>query len=125
MALVQFVRPPTDMDIEGMIMLQDPIIGESGSPASSGSDRRRSQREPVITVGTLRTASDTQEGGRQVLVNDVSLHGVGMRTTFELVPDEYFTIEIGVGPLHLSSRMKVVRVRLLKDGTYDIGGEFC
>ena len=60
-----------------------------------------------------------------MLVNDVSLHGVGIRTTFALELDEVFTIEIGVGPLHLSSRMKIVRVRPLKDGTYDIGGEFC
>ena len=105
-------------------MLQEQTIGEE-QKVSSGADRRRSHREPVVTVGTLRMATDAREGGRQVLVHDVSLHGVGMRTTFELELGEFFMIEIGVGPLHLSSRLHVVRVRPLKDGTYDIGGEFC
>jgi len=76
-------------------------------------------------VGTIRTCNDSREAGRQILVSDVSLHGVGIRTTFSLELDEMFSIEIGVGPLHLASRMKVVRVRRLVDGTYDIGGEFC
>ena len=90
-----------------------------------GEDRRRSHREPVVTVGALRTADSPKEPSRQVLVSDVSLHGVGIRTTFSLELGELFSIEIGVGPLHLASRMRVVRVRPLKDGTYDIGGEFC
>ena len=90
-----------------------------------GRDRRRSHREPVVTVGTLRAVSSSRESGRQVLVSDVSLHGVGIRATFELEIGEFYTIEIGVGPLHLSSRLRVARVRALADGTYDIGGEFC
>jgi hypothetical protein len=77
-----------------------------------------------VTVGTLRSPQDPKGPGRQVLVNDVSLHGVGIRTTFPLELAEFFIIEIGVGPLQLSSRMRVARVRELKDGTYDIGGEF-
>ena len=105
-------------------MLQEPTTGEE-QIESDGGDRRRSHREPVVTVGTLRTTDNPREAGRQVLVNDVSLHGVGIRTTFALELDDSFTIEIGVGPLHLSSRMKIVRVRSLADGTYDIGAEFC
>jgi len=107
-----------------MPMLTPKTIGEAVI-APRGADRRRSHREPVATVGTLRAASDKREAGRQVLVTDVSLHGVGMRTTFELAMDETFGIEIGVGPLHLTSTLRVVRVRHLKDGTFDIGGEFC
>ena len=93
--------------------------------AQSGRDRRRSHREPVVTVGTLRDAANPREAGRQVLVSDVSLHGVGMRTTFELEIGDMYTIEIGVGPLHLASRLRVARTRALTDGTFDIGGEFC
>jgi hypothetical protein len=104
-------------------MLTEESIGEEST--KSGADRRRSHREPIVTVGTLRTTSDQREAGRQVLVNDVSLHGVGMRTTFSLTMEELFSIEIGVGPLHLASKLRVVRVRPLADGTYDIGGEFC
>jgi len=105
-------------------MLQERVVGE-GRFTAEAENRRRSHREPVVTVGQLRTTNDPKEPGRQVLVNDVSLHGVGLRTTFELKLEDQFTIEIGVGPLHLASRMRVVRVRPLKDGTYDIGGEFC
>lgn len=105
-------------------MLQEPTTGEEQF-VSDGGDRRRSRREPVVTVGTLRTTDNPRQAGRQVLVNDVSLHGVGIRTTFALELEEFFTIEIGVGPLHLTSRMKIVRVRPLADGTYDIGAEFC
>lgn len=104
-------------------MLTEKTVG--GVPAKTGADRRRSHREPIATVGNLRATSDHKEGGRQVLVSDVSLHGVGLRTTFSLLQDEMFSIDIGVGPLHLASRLRVVRVRELPDGTYDIGGEFC
>jgi PilZ domain-containing protein len=104
-------------------MVQD-RIGEAERETSFG-DRRRSHREPVVTVGTLRATDAPRSAGQQVLVNDVSLHGVGIRTTFSLDIGEFFLIEIGVGPLHLSSRLRVARVRELKDGTYDIGGEFC
>jgi hypothetical protein len=107
-----------------MTMLQDPTIGEDLF-VFDGSERRRSHREPVVTHGTVRELDRPREAGRQVLVNDVSLHGVGIRATFEFQLEEYFTIEIGVGPLHLTSRMKIVRVRALPDGTFDIGGEFC
>jgi hypothetical protein len=104
-------------------MLREPLVAEAPRQ-TNGRERRRSRREPVVTVGTLRSTDNPKAPGRQVLVNDVSLHGVGMRTTFALELGEFFIIEIGVGPLQLSSRMRVARVRELKDGTYDIGGEF-
>jgi PilZ domain len=105
-------------------MLQE-RIGDETRSQSFGRDRRRSHREPVVTVGTIRAFDAPKEPGRQVLVNDVSLHGVGIRTTFRLEIGEFFSIEIGVGPLHLSSHLRVARLRELPDGTYDIGGEFC
>ena len=104
-----------------MSILLEKRIGEG---RSLGGDRRRSTREPVATVGCLRLPTDVREAGRQVLVTDVSLHGVGMRTTFGLDEDQIFSIEIGVGPLRLASRLRVVRSRSLPDGTFDIGGEF-
>ena len=52
--------------------------------AGGDKDRRRSHREPVVTVGALRTTNDSKEPSRQVLVSDVSMHGVGIRT-FPLV----------------------------------------
>jgi hypothetical protein len=58
-------------------------------------------------------------------VTNVSLHGVGLRATRTLGVGARYHIEIGVGPLQLTSRLRVVRCRVRQDGTYDIGGEFC
>ena len=90
-----------------------------------GIERRRSTREPVITVGMIRPLSHDDAAPEQVLVTNVSLHGVGVRTTHQLPVGGRYQIEIGVGPLHLTSRLRVVRCRLRHDGTYDVGGEFC
>ena len=92
---------------------------------SRGGDRRRSHREPVVTTGTIKSAERTGNGEeQQVLVTDVSLHGVGLRSSTELTMGAMYFIEIGVGPLYLSSKMRVVRSVPRTDGTWDIGGEF-
>ena len=38
--------------------------------------------------------------------------------------DLIYVIEIGVGPLHLTSQLHIVRNRTRPDGTYEIGAEF-
>src|SRR4051812_44156579 len=92
---------------------------------SRGGDRRRSHREPVVTTGTIRSAERNGSAAeQQVLVTDVSLHGVGLRCSTELTMGAMYFIEIGVGPLYLSSKMRVVRSVQRSDGTWDIGGEF-
>jgi hypothetical protein len=88
-------------------------------------DRRRSNREQVVTVGTIRPLTHDDASAEQVLVVDVSLHGVGFRSTRSLTLGTRFHIEIGVGPLHLTSRLKVIRNSERSDGTFDVGGEFC
>src|SRR5688572_25964760 len=96
----------------------DPLSGK-------GLERRRSTREPVVTVGMIRLLSHDDATPEQVLVTNVSLHGVGFRSTRSLGVGVRYHIEIGVGPLQLTSRLRVVRCRIRTDGTYDIGGEFC
>lgn len=119
-----------------MSTLGVPIPPATTTPETSttspigGIERRRSPREPVITPGTLRAIAseglaDTLDPGQQVLVTNVSLHGAGFRCHHRLPLDTLYAIEIGIGPLHLTSRIRIVRVRRLQDGTYDIGGEFC
>jgi hypothetical protein len=95
-----------------------------------GRDRRRSTREPVVTLGMIREIDCPENEFSfptplQVLITDVSLHGVGFRSPEALESTALYVIEIGVGPLHLSSRFRVVRSRSRQDGTYDVGGEFC
>ena len=90
------------------------------------SERRRSHREPANTLGQIRALDDDPfVQPQQVLVTNVSLHGVGFRSPLRLRDEVPYVIEIGVGPLHLSGRVKLVRVRVLPDGTWDIGAEFC
>lgn len=91
----------------------------------TGAERRRSHREPVATLGMLRCLDDNEhERPRQVMIHNVSLHGVGFRCMERLDSDLTYVVEIGVGPLHLTSQLKIVRNRTRPDGTYDIGAEF-
>src|SRR4051812_23412723 len=83
----------------------DPI--EEGS----GAERRRSKREQVFAMGVpgqirqLDELNDCEPTGTpiHIMVLDVSLHGVGFRSTKKLDKDGLYLVEIGVGPLHLSS----------------------
>jgi hypothetical protein len=103
------------------------------SPSEFGQDflrpgnRRRSAREDAQTRGLLRAANPTsgRQTSHEVMITDISLHGVGFRSAFELIEGEFYHIEIGVGPLHLSSRLQVTRCAQRPDGYYDAGGEFC
>jgi hypothetical protein len=105
--------------------MADPARQPKPSSDSLQIDRRRSTREPVVTVGMIRSLSHDDSSPEQVLVTNVSLHGVGVRSTRQLSVGTRWAIEIGVGPLHISSRMRIVRCRIRADGTFDIGGEFC
>src|SRR5205085_8073786 len=110
------------LDLPGMTQTTPVPLTESGK--TGGSERRRSTREPLSTPGLIRPEQPGARS-RQVLIADVSLHGVGLRTTMALALGARFFVEIGCGPLHLSSRFEVVRCRQRTDGTWDIGGEFC
>jgi hypothetical protein len=89
-------------------------------------ERRRSYRQPLLTVGVLFLERHPSEHAQpiQVMVRDVSLHGVGFRASISFEKGAIYYIHIGVGPLHLSSRTRIVQSRLRSDGTYDIGAEF-
>ena len=91
----------------------------------TGIERRRSNREPVTTLGMLRSIDESEfDRPRQVMIHDVSLHGVGFRCMERLDSDLIYVVEIGVGPLHLTSQLRIVRNRTRPDGTYDVGAEF-
>ena len=96
----------------------------SAAITADGAERRRSTREHVFTHGLLRSLAEARASSEQVMVTDVSLHGIGFRSAQRIAIDETFSVEIGVGPLYLSARLRIVRARLRADGTYDLGGEF-
>jgi hypothetical protein len=112
----QTPAPPANANAPARV--PDPLAG-------TGIERRRSSRESVVTVGMIRPLNHDDATPEQVLVTNVSLHGVGLRSTRTLGVGARYHIEIGVGPLQLTSRLRVVRCRVRQDGTYDIGGEFC
>ena len=100
-------------------------VGAGDDAKKGGIERRRSTREPVTTLGMLRSLDQGEfDRPRQVMVSDVSLHGVGFRCMEKLDDDLIYVIEIGVGPLHLTSQLRIVRNRARADGTYDVGAEF-
>jgi hypothetical protein len=116
---------PPPVDKEDMATSRQPPIQPQPESDPVQMDRRRSSREPVVTVGMIRPLNHDDAAPEQVLVTNVSLHGVGVRATRPIGVGTRWAIEIGVGPLHITSRMRVVRTRLRSDGTYDIGAEFC
>jgi hypothetical protein len=88
-------------------------------------DRRRSIRHPLGATGVV-TLDDNSTDPRQlqVMVLNVSLHGVGFRSPVEFQEGQTFQMRIGAGPLHLASKFQVVSSRMREDGTWDVGGRF-
>ena len=103
-----------------------PTTSPNGRPSDRGViDRRRSIRHPLGATGTVTLdESPTDPRQLQVMVMNVSLHGVGFRSAVAFTEGATFQMRIGAGPLHLSSRFQVVSSRMRGDGTWDVGGKF-
>lgn len=85
-------------------------------PQGTVRERRRSQRIPSVTAGTV--------GDLPVQVFDVSLDGVGFQSTARLAADSTHPIVIGNGPMYLEGTIRIASVRPRGDGAYDIGATF-
>lgn len=88
-------------------------------------DRRHSHRENVFTIGRITRLDNDTVFSHEVMITDVSLHGCGFRSAVELDETLPYHMSIGIGPLHLSAKIRIIRVRLRSDGSYDIGSQFC
>ena len=113
-------RLPADADA--------PLEGESPLPqplSPTGVERRRSHREPQMTVATLQPVNGDASVDRQVLVCNLSLGGVGFRSAGRFLPGESYRITLGSGPLFLNARLRIVSCRARPDGTFDVGAAFC
>ena len=94
-------------------------------PRAGSHDRRRSIRHPLGACGVISldlNATDPKQ--LQVMVINVSLHGVGFRSPVVFEVGERHAMRIGAGPLHLSSNFEVVNVIHREDGMYDVGAKF-
>jgi hypothetical protein len=87
-------------------------------------ERRRSHRENVVAIGRLTSIADQTLPSLKVLVTDVSLHGCDFRCDVAPVDGAIYKIELNLGPLSMTSRLRVTRLRLRPDSTYELGGEF-
>lgn len=102
---------------------RDPLL--PGSFGDFTVERRRSHRENVVAIGKLIPvdASDPQRT-TQVLITDLSLHGCDFRATLPPRDGAFYRIELCVGPLSLTSRLRVIRIHARNDSTFEIGAEF-
>jgi hypothetical protein len=105
------------------VSIEPPADPSAESPAA---ERRRSPRQKRETTGWLSTASGHRHGGNgcHVRVRDLSLHGVGYVSDVEPHSHDTHWLVIADQSLRLSTRLRVVSVRLREDGNWDVGGEF-
>jgi len=97
-----------------------------GSPFDTAvEDRRRSLRHDHHTPAWLSPEAQTRNGkARQVMVTDLSLHGVGFIAATSLEVEGIHWMVVGAGALRASSRVRIVNCRPAPDGGYEVGGEF-
>jgi hypothetical protein len=93
---------------------------ESAGPSRSETiDRRRSTREPRNVPAWLSNASgrSVASSQQQVIVTNLSLHGVGFTASKQLEKDDAHWIVIANDRLSLSTRLR-------PDGGWDVGADF-
>jgi hypothetical protein len=102
---------------------QDPLL--PGPFGHISVERRRSHRETVVAIGRIAPIdADDRLRSIQVLVTDISLHGCDFRSSVAPREGTFYRIELTVGPLSLTSRMRITRVQRRGDGTHEMGAEF-
>jgi hypothetical protein len=96
------------------------------SSASTTADRRRSARQERVVPAWLseRAGGAGKSSQQQVMVNNLSLHGVGFRSDRQIDLGGAHWIVIATDTLHLSTRLRVVSCRKREDNFFDIGAEF-
>ena len=87
-------------------------------------DRRRRPRSAQEARAWVSTEAGTKGISHQVIVTDLSLHGVGFTCEASLATGAVHWIVIGSGGFRASSRLRVANCREREEGSYDIGGEF-
>src|SRR5207244_9015797 len=89
-------------------------------------DRRRSERTDRQVTAWLSDASGgrTASSQQEVLVTNLSLHGVGFVARKRVQKDDPHWIVIASDRLSLSTRLRVISVRENPDGGFDVGAEF-
>jgi hypothetical protein len=99
---------------------------EAGPVIPETVDRRRSEREERRVTAWLSEASGGRVASAQqeVLVTNLSLHGVGFSAPKRVQRDDFHWIVIASDRLSLSTRLRIVSCRECAEGGFEIGAEF-
>jgi hypothetical protein len=97
---------------------------ENAGGVAQKEDRRRSPRQEYAATAWISPESGVIGHDRQVVVVDLSLHGVGFTSERGFEQDAIHWIVIGHGMLRASSRIRVVSCRQNDSGHFDCGAEF-
>ncbi|HZN64147.1 MAG TPA: PilZ domain-containing protein [Tepidisphaeraceae bacterium] len=87
-------------------------------------ERRRTPRETHVAPAVLQPPSGDASFDRGVQVQDLSLGGVGFRSSEKFDVGEIYRITLGKGPLFLNARVRIVNCRQVAYRLYHVGAEF-
>jgi len=87
-------------------------------------DRRRSPRQPYVATAWISGESGNPGTDHQVVVFDLSLHGVGFTSDEPFEPEAIHWMILGSGGLRASSRIRIITCRVRDQGGHDCGAEF-
>ena len=111
--------PPVPAALDGTAV-RAPI-----EPPPDPRERRRSDRHGESASAWLSNAvGGHMTNGRTVAVEDLSLHGIGFSTATPCRVGDRHWVLVTRGPMRLSTRVKIARVREGPDGGWAVGGEF-
>ncbi len=88
-------------------------------------DRRESARQAASFDAKLSKDSDPMDKGKQVMVIDMSLSGVGFHSVYELEKGTVYWMSIQSACLRANGRVKILNCRPRAEGGYDYGAIFC
>jgi hypothetical protein len=101
-------------------------LEQVGPAIPQGVDRRRSSRQEQRVPAWLSDASggSVASSQQQVMVTNLSLHGVGFTAKKRIEQEDFHWIVIASDRLSLSTRVRVVSCRANDEGGFEIGAEF-
>jgi hypothetical protein len=90
------------------------------------SDRRRSERQSFVSNAWLSAEAGTRGANHQIVVVDLSLHGIGFSSDERLDPQAVHWMILDSGGLRASARVRIATCRPTPNGNgaYECGAEF-
>jgi PilZ domain len=107
------------------IPIMSPSTLNAGKPARTGSERRRSPRNPHSMEARVSSpTSKTPTDGIDASCINLSRHGVAFEVDKPLPVDAYYLITIGLGAQRMIGEVRSVSCRKTKSGRFEVGAEF-